>query len=213
MAVALFFGIVSLVAAGHYKHTPWWALLGFVLSLIFVLAALFFFIAPWLSRRSPSAETVLAESAPGSQGAASDPLTVKIIGEPRWEAWRHLVLLLAANIEVTNTTDSPILVAGYGFTYDAPGGQLWDVGLNGDEVAAIDREVYARQNDAPYRYGPPLQAREIPAHATVSGWRIWAVTRQAGGGTPRCTVVVTDDVGNQYAAVIPAQEPRRVYPW
>ena len=141
-----------------------------------------------------------------------DALMVEIVGDPRWESWRHLVLLLAVQVKVTNTTDSPILVAGYGFTYDAPDGRLWKAGLGQDEIVSVDREVRARQEETPYRYGAPLEAREIPARSTVSGWRVFPVTRKVGGGTPCCTVVVTDDIGNQYTAVIPAQQPRRVYP-
>jgi hypothetical protein len=210
-------GAFMAVAALEPSKTPrpvWangWFDLGFAFVILGLLIAAIGLFLHFRRERppSPAGKPAVPAEIPGTPAA---PLVVKIKGEPRWEAWRHIVLLLAANTEVTNTTDGPILVAGYGFTYDAPGGQLWQVGLDGEAVHAIDREVYARQNDVPYRYGAPLQAREIPAHATVSGWRVWAVTRQARGGTPRCTVVVTDDVGNQYTAVIPAQKPRRVYP-
>jgi tRNA_anti-like len=56
VALALAFGIPSLIAIGHYKGTPWWAVPGLVVAAIFFLAALFFFVAPWLAKRASRAE-------------------------------------------------------------------------------------------------------------------------------------------------------------
>jgi hypothetical protein len=53
MAATLVFGIPSLIATGHYKHTPWWAYAGLAVAAILLLVSLFlFFVAPRLSRRS-----------------------------------------------------------------------------------------------------------------------------------------------------------------
>ena len=50
-------------------------------------------------------------------------------------------------------------------------------------------------------------ARIAPGE-TISGWFLVAVNRPPGGGTPVCTVVVKDDVSNQYRASIPARKPQ-----
>jgi hypothetical protein len=77
VALALVFGIPSLVAAGHYKHTPWWAVPGIVLAVIFFVVALFFVAAPLLGRRSLRAEPTPA----AGDTAPAPPVNISLMPE------------------------------------------------------------------------------------------------------------------------------------
>lgn len=56
VALALIFGIPSLVAAGHYKRTPWWVWPGVVIAVVFFLVSVFFFVSPLLRKQSSTTE-------------------------------------------------------------------------------------------------------------------------------------------------------------
>ena len=79
--------------------------------------------------------------------------------------------------------------------------------MTGDEVMSVNREISRREEAQ--QYGQPLRnfARITPGQ-TISGWFLVAVNRLPGGKTPVCTVIVKDDVGNQYRATLPAREPQ-----
>ena len=40
------------------------------------------------------------------------------------------------------------------------------------------------------------------------GLAVEAVTRDPAGGTPRCTVVIKDELGDEYRATLPKREPQ-----
>jgi len=84
MAAALFLGVPSLVAAGHYKHTPWWALPGIALAAIFFLVAVFIIVAPWLFRRSPPA-------VPGPPALPPAPVDVSVVHKADGDRLRLVV--------------------------------------------------------------------------------------------------------------------------
>ncbi len=79
--------------------------------------------------------------------------------------------------------------------------------MTGDQAMSVRREIHRREETQ--QYGQPLRnfARIAPGE-TISGWFLVAVNRPPGGGTLACTVVVKDDVGNQYRASIPARKPQ-----
>jgi len=134
------------------------------------------------------------------------PLVVKV-KESRFENWRHIALIAAFHVEITNTTGKPTLIASYGFTTDNRGKQSWEFSATGEDHIAVMREVHARQEG--HRYGPSLRIHaEVPAHESVSGWLVHPVTRDPAGGTPKCTIVVKDDIGNEYRKTIKEREPK-----
>ncbi len=131
------------------------------------------------------------------------PLAVRTKGQPRWRNWKNTALIVAIQVEATNTTDEPIQIDRYEFTYEAPGGLAWDAQLSDDEARAVRREVNSG------RYFPSIeQYHEVPPLESISGWYVAAVTRDPSGGTPGCTIILTDTVGNRYKVTIPSQEPR-----
>jgi hypothetical protein len=126
------------------------------------------------------------------------------ITESQFENWKYLALIAALRVKVTNTTDRAIRLSGIGFTHDSEGQPVWSTSVNADERIEMDRELYARI-ERQY-YGIPLHNYSIvPPHESISGWVIEAVTRRVSG-TPRCTVIVKDSIGNQYEAVLPKRE-------
>lgn len=74
VALALAFGILSLVAAGHYKRTPWWVWPGVAVAAIFFVGALCFFVVPLLSKRSHlTSELQVAQTPAVQAGTKPDP--------------------------------------------------------------------------------------------------------------------------------------------
>jgi hypothetical protein len=67
VALALIFGILSLVVAEHYKRTTWWVWLGVAGAAIFFVVALYFFVVPLLGKRSRSTGKPVATQAPATQ--------------------------------------------------------------------------------------------------------------------------------------------------
>jgi len=134
-------------------------------------------------------------------------LTVKIMGDSQFENWKHIALIAALHVQVKNTTDKPVLVSGYAYTSDSGGDAPWDSQVTGDQAMSVKREIYRR--DEMQQYGQPLRhfARITPGQ-TISGWFLIPVNRPPGGGTPACTVIVKDDVSNQYRATLSAREPQ-----
>jgi hypothetical protein len=120
---------------------------------------------------------------------------------------KHIALIVALHVQVKNTTDREILVSGYAFTCDSGGDPPWESRVTGDDVLSVRREIHRREETQ--QYGQPLRnfARIVPGQ-TVSGWFLEAVNRPPGGGTPTCTVIVKDDVGNQYRSTLPPREPQ-----
>ena len=98
-------------------------------------------------------------------------------------------------------------MASYGFTCDNGGLPPWDHQASGDDIMSVRREIHLRQERQ--EYGPVLRNyARIPAGTSVSGWYLAAVTRNPSGGTPECVITITDDIGNEYRAVLPRQEPQ-----
>lgn len=83
VALALAFGIPSLVAAGHYGRTPWWVWPGVAVAVIFFVGALCFFVVPLLGKRSDLTSEMQDAQTPAVQaGTKPDPE----LGEPVSEA-------------------------------------------------------------------------------------------------------------------------------
>jgi hypothetical protein len=134
-------------------------------------------------------------------------LAVVIMKDSAFENWKHIALIVALHVRVKNTTDREIRVSGYAFTYEFGGDPPWESQSTGDDALSVRREIHRREETQ--QYGQPLRnfARIAPGQ-TVSGWFLEAVNRPPPGGTPACTVIVKDGVGNQYWATLPAREPQ-----
>jgi hypothetical protein len=131
------------------------------------------------------------------QDRLAGPLVVKI-RDVQWENWRNIALIPALHVEITNTTDRAIRLGSFTFTTGNRGNPPWEHQANADERVAAEREIRARQEDQ--RYTPSLDIHgEVPAHDSVAGWLVNSATRMRRG-TPPCTVIVRDQIGNQYAA-------------
>jgi hypothetical protein len=143
----------------------------------------------------------------GDHEVAPLPALIVTIIDNKFENWHYIALLAAFHVQIENTTDADILVASYGFTCDYEGLQPWDHQASGDNIMCLRREIHRRQERQ--EYGPTLRNyARILAGTRISGWYLTAVTRNPRGGTPECVVVVTDDIGNEYRAVLAKQEPQ-----
>ena len=76
VALALGFGIPSLVAAGRYKKTPWWVWPGVAVAAIFFIVALCFFVVPLLGKRSRPTGEPVGPQAPEVQARTKPDLEV-----------------------------------------------------------------------------------------------------------------------------------------
>jgi hypothetical protein len=206
VALALAFGIPSLVALGHYKHTPWWAVVGLIAAAGFALAALFFFVAPLLAKRASRPAVPTAPPAE-DDGQPRPPLVVTILEDSKFISYRRIALIAALHVQVENTTDEPIQAAGYIYTTDTEGAPTWDQVASQEDGLAVEREVARLEQSQ--EYGQPLRHYlRIPARTCVSGWMLFAVNRDPAGGTPACTVGVRDSLGNIYSETLPKSRPR-----
>ena len=132
-------------------------------------------------------------------------LVVKIMDDSLFENWKYIALIAALHVQVQNTTSTSIQVGGY--AYIGENGPGWEGLATGEEIMSIRREISRR--DETQHHGQPLRlfARIAPGQ-TISGWFLTPVNRPPACGTPACTVIVKDDVGNQYRATLPAREPQ-----
>jgi hypothetical protein len=138
---------------------------------------------------------------------AAPPLIVKILDDSQFENWKYIALIAALHIQVENTTDAPILIGGYAWTSPCDGEPQWDDHATGDEILSIKREIARR--DETQQHGQPLRHyARIGPHQSISGWFLVPVTRKPRGGTPACTIIVSDSVGNEYRATLPARSPQ-----
>jgi hypothetical protein len=130
-------------------------------------------------------------------------LIVEITGS--WfENWKYVAVIAALRVKITNTTGQIIRLRGVGFTHDVEGESGWSITASAEEHLELDRELHARKERQ--HYGIPLHNYAVvPPHEAISGWVVEAVTRRLSG-TPRCTVIVQDTIGNQYEAVLPKRE-------
>jgi hypothetical protein len=130
-------------------------------------------------------------------------LVVKIKDKPHWKSSpTRLFWIVALRVEVRNRTGEPIKIQGYEFTYETPYGNAETPQFSDDDTRAVEQTASSN------RYFPPLSGyAEVPAHTSVAGWYVASVIRNPVGGTPRCTITVTDEIGSRYKATIPGQEP------
>jgi hypothetical protein len=134
------------------------------------------------------------------------PIAVHIV-DHRFENWQYIALIASLHVEVKNTTDRDFLVQSYDFTVENEGRTPWEHHVSGEDRLSIAREIERRMD----RHEPGIPIRKymrIPAHETISGWHWSAVTRIPTGGSPACTFIVKDDVGNRYQATIAKSEPK-----
>lgn len=130
---------------------------------------------------------------------------VTILEDSRFENWKYIALIVALHVQVENTTNAPILVGGYAYISSGGEGAAWDHQATGEEIMSVRREIGRR--DETQQYGQPLRNfARIGAGQTISGWFLIPVNRPPAGGTPACTVIVKDDVSNEYRATLPARE-------
>jgi hypothetical protein len=135
------------------------------------------------------------------------PDLIVTIMKSQFENWKHIALIAALRVKITNTTGDMIRLSTIGFTYDPEGKPGSGTNLSADERLEIDRELRARRERQ--HYGIPIHNyATIPARESISGWVVEAVTRDPAGGTPRCTVVIKDELGNEYRATLPKREPQ-----
>jgi hypothetical protein len=195
MAAALAFGVPSLVAAGHHKHTPWWAVAGIVLAAIFFLAGVLFFVSPWLGRLS--------------RRFGHLPPLVLTVEDEEWFPFRRVGYVCAFLIKIKNTSNQPVAVGSYGIGTDwsaAPGAA--QVTISADDARDLTEQARVRREGG--RYDPLLHARsdDVPPHGEISGWLVTHTARPGTGGRPRCTIQVTDKFGNTYTKVIEQRDPQ-----
>ena len=117
-------------------------------------------------------------------------------------------MIAAFHVQITNATARVVLIASFGFTTDNRGLQPWTFTATNEERAALGGEIGARLKRG--HYGPTLRThKQVLAHESVSGWFVTAVTRDPAGGTPKCTIIVADDIGNEYPVTVERQEPKK----
>jgi hypothetical protein len=136
-------------------------------------------------------------------------LSVRVIQDKRekWEKWekpvkrRDAVYIAALEVELSNTTDSPVRIAAVDLKSDSGAGSPEDLSLLTTEMrGALDSEADLRRD----RYAPQLASqRSVPPHGSVTGWVCTALTRLPSGGTPRLELSVREAVGTVYLTVIP----------
>ena len=143
----------------------------------------------------------------GTHDVNMPPLLVRLKEPPQWENWKYVAMIAAFHVEIRNTTDRPIMVGSYAFTTDNRGLPDWESTAIGEEHIGVHREIHARHEN--HHYGPQLRLHsEVPAHESVSGWFVTAVTRDPAGGTPECSIIVKDDIGNEYQLTVGRQDPQ-----
>jgi hypothetical protein len=110
-------------------------------------------------------------------------------------------------VAVAVANQLPFRLSGFGFTYDPEGLPVLAASFIGGERLELDRELHNRR-ERQY-YGIPLRNHAtVPAREFITGWVVEAVPRKAAGGSPNCTVVIRDVLGNEYPATLPKQEPQ-----
>ena len=135
------------------------------------------------------------------------PSLVVAIMENRFENWKHIALIAALRVKITNTTGAMIRLRSIGFTCDSEGMPGWDATVSNDERLEVERELHARRERQ--HYGIPLRSHAtVPAGESISGWIVEAVARNPKGGSPRCTVVIEDDLRDKYRASLDKREPK-----
>jgi hypothetical protein len=133
-------------------------------------------------------------------------LIVTILEDSQFENWKRIALIAALRVKITNTTGAMIRLSSFGFTYDPEGLSGLRTTLSRDEDGELDRELHNRRERQ--HYGIPLRHHAtVPAGEFITGWVVEAVPRKAQGGTPSCTVVIKDELGNEYRATLPKREP------
>lgn len=166
-------------------------------------------------QRPASADAERAGPAPATEikgpGRPLPPLLVRILPDSRFEKWTRSVMIAALHVAVENTTDKELSIDGYEFIFSNDGHFSWDYQVANDEQISALQEI--KRRDQCQENGRPLRALEqISAGNRISGWLLTAIPRNPAGGTPECTIVVMDDIGNKYTAKLPRQEPRTYDP-
>lgn len=138
------------------------------------------------------------------------PLSVKFV-DIDFHGRGTSAMIAAAHISIENTTKKIIRVTGYRFDYDSEGKPPWEQYATGDEEGQFDADLRARRDMQVNGPSLPLPGWIEPG-GRLSGWILESVTRTATGGTPACTVVIFDDMGNSYEARFPAKKPRSYPP-
>lgn len=138
------------------------------------------------------------------------PSLIVTIVEDQFENWKYIALIAALRVRITNTTGAMIRIRAIGFIRDirdAEGNPAWDTTVGSDERLELERELHARRERQ--HYGIPLRNyATVPAHESISGWVVEEVTRNPAGGSPRCTVVIEDELRDKYQATLDKREPR-----
>ena len=144
-------------------------------------------------------------------GPRIPPLLVKVLPGISFERWKHSVMIVTFQVAIENTTDKDILIDGYDFIYGSAGHLAWDHQTVDDEQISTLQEI--RQREGSQENGQSLRdLRRIAAGNRISRRLLIPVPRNPAGGTPECTVVIIDDIGNRYTARLPGQEPRTYDP-
>jgi hypothetical protein len=146
------------------------------------------------------------------------PLLLTVEDEA-WDLWRRVGYICAILLKITNTTGRAITVINYGV------GTGWQRGPD-DAPLQISQEDQrslrdeARARERRNHYGAPLRTPllriwlqrrprlTVPAEGYVSGWLVTDCPRPSTGGRPRCTIKVTDSLGNTYTKVIEQRDPQ-----
>jgi hypothetical protein len=153
----------------------------------------------------------ICESSRNSTSSASTDghvaaIEVEFFDRARFEDWYRIALIGALPVLVRNNTDRDILVQGYAITVDNEGRLPWDHQVSSQDRDSVNREIRRRID----RQEPGISIwnfLRIPAHGTVHGWFLSAVTRIPTGGSPACTIVVRDEMNNTYRKTYPKEEP------
>jgi hypothetical protein len=143
----------------------------------------------------------------GSHQIQVPAFIVKIMDDSQFENWQYIAMIAALHVQVENTTDTDIPVAGYAYTCDTGGQPPWDHQASAEERMSITREI-ARRQDRQEHGQPNRNYARIPGRTRIDAWLLVPMTRNPAGGTLPCTITVMDDIGNRYQATLPGHEPQ-----
>lgn len=171
-----------------------------------------------LKRRVEAAD---AEQLEPASLKPADPLLLTVDENEKWDLWRRAEYICALLLTITNTTNQPITVVNYGIGPDWQRGRTTPRRRSAARIGCLSvtkREPGNAGTITALRSrheagcgcgcGCGVSGAVIPPHGHVSGWLVTDCPRAWTGGRPRCTIKVTDALGNTYTKVIEQRDPQ-----
>ena len=169
---------------------------------------------------SAAQQPELASPEPALPEAVNAGPLLLTVEDEVWDLWRRAGYICALLLKITNTTGRAITVINYGVGTDWQRGPAdTPVQISHESQQSLRSEARARERSN--HYGTPLPGASrqsswlrrkprsvIPPNGHISGWMVTDCPRPRTGGTPRCTIKVTDALGNTYTKVIEQRDPQ-----